>query len=131
MEEALVAYLLAYAPLTALVSTRVYWKRLPQGATGSYLILTRVSGIRDTTFDGQSGLVESRVQFDCYGASYKDSKLVARAVEARIGGKKFTQSGVYFPGAFLAAERDDFEDVDTPDRLNMTSLDFIIWHRGV
>lgn len=77
-----------------------------------------------------SGLVESRVQVDCYGLTYASSKTTARAVEVRMSGAKTTHSATVFDGAFLDAERDGYEDEASPDKLFRTSLDFIIWHKG-
>lgn len=133
MEESLVAYLMAYSGLTALIGSnpvRIYWTRAPQAVAKPYVTMQRISGNRDTHMQGVSGLVESRVQVDCYGLTYAASKGVARAVEARISGLAFTQSGTVFQVCILDAERDGYEDDATPDKLYRTSLDFIIWHKG-
>lgn len=131
MEEALLQYLRAFAPLTALISSRTYWVQLPQGYTNPYLLLTRVSGVRDTTFDGAGGFSQSRIQCDAYAQAYLTAKEIARAVELRLSGKSFTHQGIYFAGCFLDSERDTFENEATPVKLFRTSIDFLIWHRGV
>jgi hypothetical protein len=133
MEESLVSYLKAASGITALIGAnpvRIYWTLAPQNVAKPYVTLQRVSGNRDMHMMGPSGLVESRVQIDCYGLTYAASKGVARAVEARISGFKGTHSGTVFGGVFLDAERDGYEDDATPDKLFRTSLDFIIWHKG-
>lgn len=130
MEEALLNYLRIHAPLTALIAQRSFWVQLPQGLSSPYLLLTRITGIRDTTFDGASGLIQSRIQFDAYSTTYLNSKDVVRAVEARLSGKRFTHNNHYFR-CFLDSERDTFEIDATPVKLYRTSLDFIIWHKGV
>lgn len=136
MEADLTAILLANSGLTALVQTgtapaRVYWTQAPQGVAKPYITMLRVSGRRDTPMDGPSGFVTSRVQVDCYGSTYASVKAVAAAVEAVLSGKSVTQGSTVFQGFFLDAERDGFEDADTPDKLFRTSLDFIIFHNGV
>lgn len=130
MEEALRTFLLAGTDLAALVGTRVHWVRSPQGSASPRIVLYGISGLRDMRMDGPTGLVASRVQIDCIGASYGSAKAVARAVEARLSGYSGSASGVVFQGCFLIGERDDFEDADTPDKLFRTSLDFNIWHKG-
>lgn len=130
MEEALRTFLLASAGLTALVGTRIHWVRSPQGSASPRIVLYVISGLRDMRMDGPTGLIASRVQVDCIGASYGSAKAVARAVEARLSGYTGTASGIVFQGCFLIGERDDFEDADTPDKLFRTSLDFNIWHKG-
>lgn len=130
MEESLVALLLATAGITSLVSTRIYWTLKPQGTANPYIVLTRVSGVRDYAYQGPSRLIPSRVQVDCYGLTFASAKNIARAVEARLSGVKLTQGATIFEGGFLEGERDTFEAEATPDKLFRTSLDFIIWHKG-
>lgn len=130
MEEALRDYLLDATAITALVGTRILWVRSPQGAASPRIVLYRISGLRDMRMDGATGLISSRVQVDCLGASYLSAKSVARAVEARLSGYSGTRSGIVFQGCFLIGERDDFDDAETPDKLFRTSLDFNIWHKG-
>lgn len=129
MEEALRSVMLEAADIAALVATRVHWVRSPQGSASPRIVLYRISGLRDMTMRGPSGLVASRVQVDCIGTSYGSAKAVARAVEARLSGFSGWSSGIRFDGCFLIGERDDFEDADTPDKLFRTSLDFNIWHK--
>ena len=130
MEEALVAYLLADAPLAALVGTRIHWVRSPQSTVSPRVVLYRISGLRDMRMDGPTGLVASRLQADCIGTSYGSAKTTARALEARLSGYSGTSGGIVFQGAFLIGERDDFFDTDTPDKLFRTSLDFNLWTKG-
>lgn len=129
MEEALVVYLLAGASLSALVAARAYWMHAPQLALKPYVILNRISGVRDYHLTAASGLVESRVQMDVYGLTYVSAKLVARAIESRLSGVQTSQGAVRFSGCFLSNERDGYEDDATPDKLFRTSLDFMIWHQ--
>jgi len=130
MEEALLNYLRSYASLTALIASRSFWVVLPQGYVQPYLLLSVVSSIPDTTFDGESGLTQSRVQFDAYSLSYLTSKNIGRAIQTRLGGKIFTNMGIMFR-CFKDSERDTFETEATPDKLFRNSLDFLIWHKGV
>lgn len=136
MEEALIAYLLADSGVAALVGTppavqRLYWMQAPQSVAKPYGTLQGISGLRDTPMDGPSGLVESRVQIDCYGLTYNSAKTLARAIEAAISGAAFSQGTTYFQGCFVDAERDGYESDASPDKLFRVSLDFIIFHKGV
>lgn len=124
----------AIAPVTVpsipqLVGARVHWVRSPQASAAPRVVLYRISGLRHMSLSGPSGIVDSRVQVDCIGASYASAKAVARAVEARLSGYSGITGGTDFQGCFLIGERDDFEDTDTPDKLFRTSLDFNIWHK--
>jgi hypothetical protein len=71
------------------------------------------------------------VQVDCYGLTFSSAKGLARAVEAVLSGLTVSTGGIEFQGCFLDAERDGYEDNAAPDKLFRTSLDFIIFHKGV
>jgi hypothetical protein len=124
MEAALIAKLLATAGITALVSTRINWSRRPQGAALPAIVLHRIDGTPDVHHAGASGLVVSRVQVDCWGASYGSAKAVARAVETAITAQTFTQGATRFDVILIDSERDDSTDETTP--LFRTSLDLIV-----
>jgi hypothetical protein len=130
MEESLIALLLQWQPLRDIVQARIGWVLITQGSPPPYVVMTRVSGSRDTTFSGPSGLVSSRVQVDCYAETYISAKAVARAVEARLSGFKGELGPTFFDGIFLDAERDLFDADGGTDRLHRVSLDFLIWHKG-
>lgn len=126
MEAALIAKLLAATGVTALVSTRINWSRRPQGAALPAIVLHRVSGLPDVHHAGASGLVVSRIQVDCWAASYGSAKAVARAVESAITAQTFTQGSIRFDVILIDSERDDSTDETTP--LFRTSLDLMVHH---
>jgi hypothetical protein len=126
MEAALIAKLLASTAVTNLVSVRINWSRRPQGAALPAIVLHRIDGTPDVHHAGASGLVVSRVQVDCWGASYGSAKAVARAVETAITAQTFTQGAVRFDVILIDSERDDSTDETTP--LFRTSLDLMVHH---
>lgn len=135
MEEALVAYLLANAGLTALVGDRINWSTRPQGSIVPALALTKVGGVRGYTMRGPDGLIEARVQVDCWGRTFGEAKRASRAVIAAMHGIKGVHGGVRFQSAFVDGERDGFDSgsnvqTGSAERLFRTSLDFIIWHNS-
>lgn len=120
MEEALTTLLASVA------SGRRYWVRAPQGATLPYVVLNIVSGVRDYHTRGASGYVQSRVQADCYGATYSTSKTTARALRAATSGVR----GGNIQGVFIESERDlPAEDAGPVNNLFRTSVDLIIHHK--
>jgi len=129
MEESLAGYLLSATALSALVASRIYWVRAPQGVSKPYVLLTLIGSPRDMKMSGPSGLRMSRVQIDCCGLTYTNTKGVARAVEVRLSGFRGTAGTTTFDGVFLDSERDGLEDGDTPDDLARVSMDFLIWHK--
>lgn len=127
MNEALTSHLLAFAALSALVGSRVYPVRRPQGDPLPAVVIHTIDGLPDYTSQGPSGLLSSRIQFDCWGKTYASAKSVARAVAQRLSGFKGTVSGVVFQGGFLEGERDSYEEGTGKSDLFRVSLDFIIW----
>jgi len=126
MEAALIAKLLASTGITALVSTRINWSRRPQGEALPAIVLHRIDGTPDVHHGGASGLGVSRVQVDCWGASYGSAKAVARAVEAAVTAQTFTQGVIRFDVILIADERDSTSDETTP--IFRTSLDLMVYH---
>jgi hypothetical protein len=129
MEEALRTLIVSASGVTDLVSTRVYWRQAPQSVGGDFINLHRVGGVRDYNMQGASGLVDSRVQVDCWADRYSSAKMIARAVETVVSGYSGTIGGKRLQGIFIDAERDD----DTSDSGDVatrfrTSLDLLIWH---
>lgn len=127
MEEALIAELLATAGVTALISARASWGRRPQGETGTALCLHRIGGLRDYHLQGPSGLVESRVQADCWAETYAGAKALARAIEAAVSGRRFSRGAIRFDAILIEGERDDDFDENSVT-LFRTALDLIVHH---
>lgn len=120
MEEALTTLLATVA------SGRRYWVRAPQGATLPYAVLNLVSGVRDYHTQGPSGYVQSRVQCDCYGATYSAAKTTARTLRLAASG---VRSGD-IQGIFIESERDlPAEDAGPVTNLFRISIDLIIHHK--
>ncbi|HAF38069.1 MAG TPA: hypothetical protein DCG72_03710 [Gammaproteobacteria bacterium] len=129
MEEALVTLLLSDAALVALTGTRINWGRRPQdNSTVPAIALHRITGTRDYTMAGPSGLVESRVQADVYAGTYSAAKLTARALISAINGYDEAVSGVDFQRISVEGERDTNETESGGRYLYRCSIDLNIWH---
>lgn len=127
MEEALTARLLASAPLTAIVGTRINWGRRVQGAALEALVLTIVSPGRSYTYKGAAGLSGPRVQFDGYATDFLTAKAIGRALIATLEAP-LTIGGIAFSPAFLEAERGPAtEDLGAGAQVQRISMDFSIW----
>lgn len=121
MEQALRTLLLPAAP-------RCYWSRAPQSPAPArpYVVLHRISGVRGYTFQGDDGLVESRVQIDVFADTYASVRSTADAITETISGHRDTN----FRGIFIDTER-SLPGLDGPDpnELFRISIDAIVWHR--
>lgn len=130
MEEQIRAYLLADPAVEGACGGRCSHIERNQGEPLPALVLTRFGGRREMFHDGPSGLVESRLQVDCYGLTQIESWILSRAVCTRISGRRFAQSGLSFDGVFLDDERQSSEAATSEGvRVFRTSLDFTIWHQ--
>lgn len=123
MEETLSALLLANGAVAAVAGERVNWSARPTDDLPA-ITMHRISGRRDATNEGRSGLVSSTVQIDIWGATYKQAKSLARAV---IHALPSTPTGE-LQGIFIESESDSFEGVD-PSPLYRTRLDISVWHK--
>jgi len=129
VEKTLVEFMLANAALTALVSTRINWQFRPQGGLLPAIVLHRISGVRDYAMEGPTGLVESRVQIDCWASTHLSAITVAQAVRTLLSGIRRTFGDMQFQGVFIDSERHDFEkEGNAAEDFHRVSMDFKIWH---
>lgn len=114
MQAKLADLLLAHAPLAALVGNqRVYWDTLPQGQSQGSICMTVVSGITDYHMAGPSGLMFSRIQFDCRDGTAAKARAIADALNDRLSGFRGVFQGFQFQGCFEANQRTSFGMVDS------------------
>lgn len=125
MEEALRALLRANAGVISAAGGKVEWSAQPQGAVAPYITLHRIGGNRSQHLQGPDGMIESRVQVDCWGPTYASAKTAARAAIAVLNGYR---SGL-IRRVFVESERDD-HDLTPPDPLYRTSVDLLIAHQA-
>ncbi len=119
---------LAHAPLAALVGERFTPTKRDQGGALSAIVYHRISGRRDTTQDGRSCLVESRMQFDFWSYSYDEVKAVVAAFIAATDGALGTTGGTNFKHIAIDSERDTWDAAEPGGGEQRVSLDLLIWH---
>lgn len=128
------AYLLADAALSALVVTRVFPVKLPQGQLNPSVVYSRISGVGDHHMRGPSGLARPRIQIDCWAVSADLSSQLARLVKNRIDGfrgemefgSNSPKDSLTVLGVFFDSERDFYDDGNEMYRV---SQDYFIWFR--
>lgn len=84
LETKLYTLLSGTAGVTALCSTRIYPLVAPQEAALPLVVYTRISSGREYSLSGYSGFENLRMQIDCYGETYSDTKALSEAVVAAI-----------------------------------------------
>ena len=108
--------------LSGAVSFPIAWGTLGSGAETPRAAMFRTSGVRDMHNTGL-GLMQGRVQIDCYGQTYAEAISASRAIRATLEGY---QGGV-IQGVFLDSLRDQF--IDDANLLHRVSLTFSITYR--
>jgi hypothetical protein len=127
MEEDLVSWLRADAALWP--GATINWNARDRAAGLPALVLRVITRNPDYTLGGPSGLAETRLQADCYGATYLAARTLARAVEARLSGQRFIHGATRFSGVFMNGSRDDFmAEANGADKIHRVMLDFNVWH---
>lgn len=84
--EAIRTELLNASAVTALVASRIYPHKAPQGATVPFVVITTISSIPFNSMTGTSGtrLRSARVQVDSYAKTYLEVHQLADAVDTVI-----------------------------------------------
>jgi hypothetical protein len=132
IEQALVSYLSGYAGLTALITGRVYNRRIPQGATIPCLTFFRVSTPHNHTMDttgASTELVSPRFQFDAWASSPGTAKNIIDQLRAALNGKTGSigtaPNNITIRAGLVEDEADEEPDVDSA--LYRRRSDFVIW----
>ena len=98
------------------------WGGLGAGVATPRAALYRASGTEDYTMQGP-GILNARVQIDCYGKTYKEAETAARDVKTALSG--------YRDGDILGCFYESVRDTNTDDAelLFRVSLTFTIHYR--
>lgn len=109
IEDALMTLALADATLTALVGTRVYCGRPPQGAALPLVVFSQVSCVRDIYHGGTVRGARSRFQFSVVATTALAAKTISDALKALYHGYRGTVGG---DTIFLGASANEFGRAD-------------------
>jgi hypothetical protein len=113
VEPALQSFLLDDSALTTLIGTRVWPIILPQKPVLPAVTYSEISAIRGHTMQGPDGLAFARMQIDSWAKSFKQARILADAVRARLDGFRgdFTDSPptTFAQGIFFETERSMYE----------------------
>jgi len=102
--------------LSGAVSFPVAWGAFGPGTSTPRAVMYRASGVRDMHMQG-TGLMEGRVQIDCYGSTYAEAITASRDIRAVLEGYR----GGPIQKAFLQAVRDQTaDDAQLLHRVSMT-----------
>ena len=86
IEQAIMTYLMAQSGITGLVGTRIHYVQAPQDVEKPFLVVTKVSGIREHSHDGSSKLAHPRFQFSIFAETYSAAKAITSVLQAALQG---------------------------------------------
>lgn len=126
LEQVLYERLTGWPALAALVDTRIYRLRAPQGATVPFLVTRRITATRFDAMQQSAGVVKTRVQIDCFAATDDAVREIARAVVAAFDSWMAPAASPEIFGAFVEDDQDDYDDLTG---LYRAIIDVTIGHR--
>lgn len=135
LEKAIHDELIANAALFLLLGSedRIFYGNIAQGAqaTPPYVNFIAVSRVSPETFDGDTGPLEVRYQFDCYATDLPKARDVARALRAVLQGRQglMPDGGaekIMVQSALCEGGNAGRDGYDESVRLYTCSVDFIV-----
>lgn len=120
MEEALRGHLAANNGLAQLVGAAIQWA-VREGAPSVALHL--IDALPDQTLKGPSGLVQARVQIDCWAATFLAAKAIGEAVRAAMPPTQSVVDGVRFQSC-VEIDLERTTAGEPPNLLHRTRIDF-------
>lgn len=106
-------YVLAQAGVKALVADRGFPGHLPEALQKYPAYAYRViSDVPENDLQGESGLSQARVQFDCYADTRSGANALAEAIRAVIAGKRGARGNEQVRTCHL---ENTFQDDEQPD----------------
>lgn len=133
IEEALVYLLKSNSTIKAMVGERIGPKPAPQDWDFPRIVYQLVTGERERSLTGPSGLAHPRIQIEAVALTYAETKTLAQAIRVLLdgyGGRVPAEGGRLIHDIELQGEHDDPENPkDSGDRpVRRVILDFEVWH---
>ncbi len=126
LEEGLFSVVTGDTAIQAIISTRMYPRRLPDKSVLPALTYSVVSGQRDGAHDGDSGLPRVRIQINCHANDYLNAKKLAKAVTNKLSGFRGAAGTSGTIACDVEYGPDGFDDVA---RRDFVAVDVLIWHQ--
>lgn len=129
LEEALRTRLLADSTVSGLVGTRIFPLVIPQGQALPAIAYQRISGVREHTHAGASGLAHPRIQYACVAETFTQARAVADAVRQRLDGFAGVIGSVTVESIMIQNQMDNYNlSADNEASSYTTWLDFVVWY---
>lgn len=119
IEKALFSRLDNDSAVSALVSSRIYPRKIPQSPTYPLISYSVQTLDQPTAMGSDPAMATKTFQVDCYSQSYSQCKDLSDKVRQSLQRWRGTEAGVTIQGSFLESEIDFFEDEVEAYRVSM------------
>jgi hypothetical protein len=116
------------AAVSAVTGTRIYWVKAPQGAAMPYVRLQTISDPRPVHLQGYQGARVTRVQADCFAATYGAARGLAEKIITAVSTPDDV-GGVHFGFTKAEGPQDLGEDVAGGTFVHRASVDLLVEHK--
>lgn len=132
MEEAIRGLMLGASAIESMLDHRVDWGLRQQGAPLPAITLHRISSVPQMNMAAASGWERTRIQVDCWGATYIAARDLATLIAGDGGllvGFRGDHMGVRLR-TMIVGRRSEM-DTDNKGPVHRTSVDAMVWHRPI
>lgn len=131
ISEAMFSLVTGDTGVSALIGDRLYPGRQPDAAPAgatAYPCVTydRLSGQREYSHNGDSGLPHPRFQFSVWAQDYLDARTAATALISALSGYRGIVAGVEIQAVFIENDQETFE---AETKLHRVIVDAVVWHK--
>lgn len=126
IEQDMRTYLLAQPSVTALIATRLYPIRLPQGVTLPAVTYQRITRTATVTHDGAADLGRAGIQIDCWADTYAGMVALAKAIRAALSGYRGSMGT---NGATAARVVNEIDFSEPEPAMWRRVIEIVLWHR--
>jgi hypothetical protein len=131
IETAIRTELLTDATLAGLVGSgstgRIYYTVADKDVTKPYIVLSKVSGYREHSHQGASGLAHPSIQLFSFATTYAGAKALAVRIQAVLQGYSGTLGGVGGVAVNGCTYDDEVDDYDPETSLYNVAQTFSLW----
>jgi hypothetical protein len=110
IETAIFSYLQTRTGLTALVGTRIYKNRIPEGAPVPHVHYQRLAAIREPTLTGPLGGCSAHYDFNIFAKSAASMDAIRIQLRKALNGYSGTSSDVIIQSVWVNNDWDQYDE---------------------
>jgi hypothetical protein len=130
VEADLRTYVLAQTEISALIGSRMYLQKAPQGASLPLIIFSLQRSSPNHHLRGYSGVTEDTIEIECQSYTDVGAKDLKEKVRKKLQGYRGVMGSTFVNSCFITDESDHYTDrSDASDKgIFIALLEFTTWH---